>query len=274
LLNDSLDTILDLLSSLFVYLGVRFKRERLVSTLLVVCMAGTAGFTLYEAVHRLFVPYVPRVHWFPFLATILSAMAGLILWQYQRFVGRRTGSLAFVAESVDSRNHVLVALGVTAGLAASLLRFGLLDVLMGLLIALLILWSAIELAIELVRASSGRGADLSRYRFLLRDVFHKARDRFLRTAMLNLAADGGVRTKSDLIDRMRRAVDFRDNPWMRAAGFGRQLAPDALLDSVLEEGIRLGWLVDAEPLVVSRKGRELLARHARHRAHGRPRLST
>jgi divalent metal cation (Fe/Co/Zn/Cd) transporter len=73
LLNDSLDTILDLLSSLLVYLGVRFNRERLASIMLVACMTATSGFTLYEAVRRFFVAYVPHVQWFPFFAALLSA---------------------------------------------------------------------------------------------------------------------------------------------------------------------------------------------------------
>lgn len=82
LLNDSVDTILDLLSSLLVYLGIRFNKERLVSILLVVFMLATGGFTLYEAVQRFFTAYVPQVDWFPFLATLLSAIAGLVLWTY------------------------------------------------------------------------------------------------------------------------------------------------------------------------------------------------
>ena len=46
-----------------------------------------------------------------------------MLWSYQRHVGLRSGSVALITQSVDSRNHVIVALGVTAGLIASLLRF-------------------------------------------------------------------------------------------------------------------------------------------------------
>ena len=270
LLNDSLDTILDLFSSLLVFLGVRFKKERLVSALLVVLMMGTGGFTLYEAVHRFFVPYVPKVEWFPFFTAILSAVVGFILWQYQRFIGRRSGSLAFIAESVDSRNHVFVALGVTAGLAASFLRFGLLDVLVGLCVALLILWSAIELAIEAFRSSAGNEANLSKYRFWLRDVFHNARDRLLRNAMMTLVESGEAMTRPELVARMRTAVDFRQNPWMRAAGLARQLAPDTLLEGVLQESIQQGWLVDGEALVVSEKGKDLLARQARRHSRGRP----
>jgi hypothetical protein len=163
LLNDSADTILDLLSSLLVYFGIRFNRERSVSILLVVFMLGTGSFTLYEAVQRILTPYVPKVDWFPFAAAILSALAGLMLWTYQRYVGIHSGLMTFIAESIDSRNHVIVALSVTAGLAASLLRFGLLDMLVGLVVAILILWSGIQLVIDLLKASSDEKVDLSHY---------------------------------------------------------------------------------------------------------------
>jgi hypothetical protein len=186
LLNDSIDTILDLLSSLLVYLGIRFDRERLASILLVVFMLGTGSFTLYEAVHRFLTPYVPKVDWFPFVAAILSALAGLVLWAYQRYVGLQNGLMAFIAESVDSRNHVVVALAVTAGLVASLLHFGLLDMLVGLGVAILILWSAIELAIDLVRSSGGQ-VDLSRYGFWLQHVYEQGRETYLRDWMLGMA---------------------------------------------------------------------------------------
>ena len=114
-------------------------------------MLGTGGFTLYEAVHRFFVPFEPEVDGFTFLAAILSALVCGALYLYQRFVGLRSGSLALITQSVDSRNHVIVAVSVTAGLVASLFQFPLLDTLVGLAVAILILKSGVELAIETLR---------------------------------------------------------------------------------------------------------------------------
>jgi Co/Zn/Cd efflux system component len=196
LLNDAADTILDLLSSLLVYFGIRFNKERLVSILLVVFMLGTGGFTLYEAVERVFTPYVPKVDWFPFAAAILSALAGLMLWTYQRYVGIHSGLMAFIAESVDSRNHVIVALSVTAGLAASLLRFGLLDMLVGLVVAILILWSAVQLVVDLLRSSDEK-VDLSHYGFWLLNIYEHFRDTHLKEWMLYLVDQREVQTRGE-----------------------------------------------------------------------------
>jgi Co/Zn/Cd efflux system component len=197
LINDSADTILDLFSSLLVYLGIRFDKERLVSTLLVVFMLGTGSFTLYEAMERVITPDVPKVDWFPFAAAILSAMAGLFLWTYQRYVGIHSGLMTFIAESVDSRNHVIVALSVIAGLAASLLRFGLLDTLVGLVVAILILWSAIQLVVDLLRSSADEKVDLSHYGFWLLNAYEHFRDSHLREWMLYLVDQREVQTRGE-----------------------------------------------------------------------------
>jgi Cation efflux family len=270
LLNDSLDTILDLFSSLLVYLGIRFNKERLVSILLVVFMIITGGFTLYEAVQRFFTPYVPKVDWFPFAAALLSAIAGLVLWTYQRYVGIQSGLMAFITESVDSRNHVIVALGVTAGLVASLLQFGLLDMLVGLAVALLILWSAIELVVDLVRSSADGQVDLTRYGFWLQGVYERARKGFLKNLALSLVESQQVETKPELLERVRRFVDFKDNPWMQAVGLGRQLATDPLIEQTLDEIFKQGWVIDQEPLILSEEGKKYIRKkpNRRRRRHG------
>jgi hypothetical protein len=258
LLNDSFDTILDLFSSLLVYLGVRFNKERLISILLVVSMLITGSFTLYEAIHRFLDPFVPKVDWFPLAAALLSAVAGFGLWIYQRYVGIQSGLMTFITESVDSRNHIVVALGVTAGLIASQLQFGLLDMLVGLAVALLIVWSGIELVIELVRSTKGGQIDLSHYGFWLQGVYQYGRERYLQSWMLSLIEQQIVRTKTDLVEHIRQGVDFRENPWFQAVGLNQPLATEALLEQTLEEIIQRGWVIDQEPLLITEKGKKYL----------------
>ena len=265
LLNDSADTILDVISSLLVCLGIRFNKERLVSILLVVFMLGTGGFTLFEAVHRIFVPFVPKVDWFPFAAALLSALAGLALWTYQRYVGIHCGSMAFIAESVDARNHVIVALSVTAGLVASLLKFGLLDMLVGLAVALLILWSAIELVADLVKSSSDGKVDLSHYGFWAASMYAHLRDIHLLEWILFLVDQREVRTKADLTDRAHQAFDFRSNPWMKMVGLDRRFASDADIEQVLNDLIQRHWLIDQVPLTISDEGKKYLSKRVKRR---------
>jgi len=263
LLNDASDTFLDGLSSVLVYLGLRFDRERAVNVVLVLLMLGTGGFTLYEAVRRFFVPFEPEVDWFTFLAAILSALVCQALYLYQRFVGVRSGSLALITQSVDSRNHVIVAASVTAGLVASLLRFPLLDTLVGLAVAVLILKSAVELAVETVRSLGEEGVDLSRYEMGLAGWYERFRRTQMRDWMLYLVERQEVRTRSELVAQARQALDFSDNPLLRELGLHRQPQAGEVIEESLAELLERGWLVEEEELKVTDAGREQLHRRMR-----------
>lgn len=136
---------------------------------------------------------------FTFLAAILSALVCGALYLYQRFVGVRSGSLALITQSVDSRNHVIVAASVTAGLIASRLHFPLLDTLVGLVVAVLILKSAIELTLETVRSFGEEDVDLSRYQMGLAGWYHRFRQAQLRDWLLYLVEKQKMRTRSNLM---------------------------------------------------------------------------
>lgn len=273
LLNDAADTLLDGLASLLVYAGFRLNRERAVNVVLVLLMVGTVGLTFYEAVHRFFTPFEPEVDWFAFMAAGLSALICLALWGYQRYVGLRSGSVALITQSVDSRNHVIVALGVTAGLIASLLRFSLLDTLVGLAVAMLILKSAVELGVETVRSLREGEVDLSRYKMGLLERYDEFRQAQLRDWMLTLVEKGDVRTEAELRIRAYQAFDFSDNPALRGFGLDGQGGDEELAEQGLQELHQRGWLAGDEELTIPAAGRERLRRLAkRARREGRGRV--
>ena len=268
LLNDATDTLLDGLSSVLVYFGLRFDRERAVNVVLVLLMLGTGGFTFYEAVRRFFVPFEPEVDWFTFLAAILSALVCLALYLYQRYIGLRSGSLALITQSVDSRNHVIVAASVTAGLVASLLRFPLLDTLVGLAVAVLILKSAVELAIEIIRSLGEEEADLSRYQMGLAGWYERFRQTQLGDWLLYLVEKEGVQTRDELLARARQALDFSRHPMLRELGLARPPQAGEMIEQSLAELFEHGWLAGEEQLSVTDAGRE----HLRRRMRGTHRL--
>jgi len=260
LLNDATDTLLDGLSSVLVYLGLRFEKERAVNVVLVLLMLGTGGFTFYEAVRRFFAPFEPAVDWFTFAATIVSALVCLALYAYQRYVGLRSGSLALITQSMDSRNHVIIAASVTAGLIASLLRFPLLDTLVGLAVAVLILKSAVELAIETVRSLSEE-SDLSRYKMGLVERYERFRQAQMRDWMLYLVEKQGIERRTELVARARQALDFNKMPTLRAMGIAQQRSPvDALIGHSLVELFQRGWLTGEERLAATDAGRKRLGK--------------
>lgn len=270
LLNDGADTLLDGLSSVLVYLGLRFDRERVANVALVLVMLGTGGFTLYEAVRRVFSPFEPRVDAFTFVATIVSAVVCWALYLYQRVVGVRSGSVALITQLVDSRNHVIVAASVGTGLVASLVGFPLLDTLVGLVVAALVFKSGVELAVETIRSLGQEDVDLSRYQIEIAGWYEQFRRAQLRDWMLYLVDVEKVATRRQLVTRTTEALDFGDHPMLRALGVERAPEAQGMIERSVRELFDRGWLIEDGRLTLSDAGKEWLDSRTRKekRAHG------
>jgi protein-S-isoprenylcysteine O-methyltransferase Ste14 len=256
LLNDAIDTLLDGASSLMVYWGLKRDREALVNRLLVLSMLVTGGFALFQAAMRIIRREPVRAEGFTFVAVLISAAVCGLLWLVQRFVGLRRGSLALITQSVDSRNHVIVAGSVTAGLIAAALRFPWLDYLVGLAVALLILKSALELAIDLIRAR-GEEVELGKHQFWFYERFRRSQ---MCRYMLYLVQDGQVETKQELMAAVERSLDFRGNILLQTVGLDQPPAGSAKLTaSCCEQLLRGGLLQDSGRLVITETGRRHLS---------------
>ncbi|MBN1451825.1 MAG: cation transporter [Anaerolineales bacterium] len=271
LFNDTADTLLDGLASLMVYFGIRFDREFVVNVVLVVMMLSTGGLGFFEAVRRFFIPFEPSIDWFTFLASILSALVCLSLGLYQRYVGLKNGNMALITQSIDSRNHVIVAAGVISGLIASLLRFTLLDTVVGVCIAALILKSGYDLAVELIRSRGGEGSDLSHYELGLSKRYKGFKQTQLRDWMLYLVQTHRAKTRADLLDEASQALDFDRYPVLKASGLGNSGHSQELISQALAELFERGWLDEDESLQVTREGMVHMQFEARkvHRMMGR-----
>ena len=245
LLNDGFDTLLDGVSSVLVFLGIRWNYERIANIALVCFMLGTGSWTLYQAIDSFFRPASLMVDWLAVVATLISAVLCAGLWVYQRFVGIRAASPALITQSVDSRNHVIVATGVLAGLIASLLRFPWLDRSVGVVVALLILGSALELLSEILRSRGGNEIDLTRYRFGLAKRYEGFRSRQFRAWLLFIIHENEPIDRDALADSLVRTLDFRQMPTLEALGVAeaRSLTRrdvDTSLDEIIGEGLVAG----------------------------------
>jgi hypothetical protein len=224
-------------------------------------MLATGLLTLYEAARRFFIPSEPEVGWFAFLAAILSAVICLMLWAYQRYVGLHSGIMVLITQSVDSRNHIIIAASVTIGLVASLLHVPKLDTLVGMGVALLILKSAIELAFETIRSLRGEEVDLSRFEFGFARQYDKFRQVQLRDWMLYLVDKQEVQTRSELVARAGQALDLDRIPAARAIGLTQeQPQPDEIIERSLTELFQHGWLAGDDRLSLTDAGKKHLGR--------------
>jgi protein-S-isoprenylcysteine O-methyltransferase Ste14 len=249
LLNDGLDTLMDGVSSLFVFFGVRSGRERLASYVLLGAMSLTGLYTLYEAVMRFIHPRVPEIDLLTFLAVIVSALLCSLLWLYQKYAGLTHNSVPLIAQSIDSRNHVIVAAGVTAGLVASLFSFPLLDRLVGIAVAVLILKAAAELLVDLVR-SGDEELDLQKYGFTMID---RHRHEMMIRWFLYEIAYRDVSSVEELQRRAHAATDFRKVASLEALGLHEYRNREEKIEEAIDEIFSRGWAVK-EPLSLTEEG--------------------
>jgi ubiquinone/menaquinone biosynthesis C-methylase UbiE len=140
-------------------------------------------------------------------------------------VATRSGQQPLIAQAVDSRNHAIVAAGVITGLVATLLRFPLLDTLVGLAVAALILRSGIELALETVRALRGEEMEFSRYELGFVEEYRRFQERQL----------------------------LRELGWGKGAGLEKQVV------GALETLVGRGLVTARDVLQVTEKGRAELS---------------
>jgi cation diffusion facilitator family transporter len=258
LLNDAVDTLLDGLASVLAFLGVRYRREQAVNVILVVLMLGTGLLTLSEAIRRLIQPQEAGADTLAFVASMISGAVCGVLGIYQRYVGLRCGSLALITQSVDSRNHVVVAMGVLLGLIATRLGFSVADALVGVGVALLILKSGLDVAGEMLRSLKDEQIDLTRYEPGVVDRISQFRQGQLRDWMLYLIGKGLAQTRLDLLAQAREAHNFERYPALRELGLGgRAEGEQVILEAMAELDGRL-WIVGETRLAITDAGREHL----------------
>jgi cation diffusion facilitator family transporter len=256
LISDGIDTAMDGIASILVFIGLRFKKERFVNVVLVLLMLGVGAGAGYEAIRRIFVPEVVGVDPLTFAAAAISGLVCLLLGMYQQLVATRSKQLALISQAVDSRNHAIVAAGVTVGLIAALLRFPLLDTLVGLAVAILILKSGIELAIETVRALRGEEVDFSRYELAFIEEYNQFQRQQLADWLLSVVAEQGPMDRAALLKRCREMFDVEDVPVLREVGWGATSAgSERRVAGALDMLARQGLIhLHGETLEVTKKG--------------------
>jgi ferrous-iron efflux pump FieF len=157
MLSTLVDSLLDLGASLVTFFAVRTaltppdaehrfghgKAEPLAALAQSAFVAGSAALLLFEATWRLFRPKPIEHLELGVGVMVFSVLASGALVLFQRHVAKQTGSLAIAADSVHYRSDLLVNLAVIAALfIASDPEFAIVDPLIGIAIAVFILFSA------------------------------------------------------------------------------------------------------------------------------------
>lgn len=169
LISDGIDTTVDTISSVLVWLGIKHNKERLVSIFIVLTMFASVGGVALATYNKIINPGPVTDGLAAFAVSALCGLVMLGISAYQYLVGKRRSNLAILCQAVDSRNHFLISMLVCGGILlsfaarawdASWLYYG--DVVASSIIGLLILRGAIELIGELLKAA-GEPTDVKHF---------------------------------------------------------------------------------------------------------------
>ncbi len=192
LFSDGLDSAIDGISSIIIGFAMRINKEKQATYLLLVLMLITGFITIQQSINRLLM-IILLENIIALKEEILAInIAGLsiilcaLLYLYQRFSGYANRNLTILAQSEDSKNHVLnaslVLLAVFAGYLAVITDFTILysiDGLVGCFIGLIIMIGAYEIFQDLRAEAEGEEIDYEKYKLGAWKQYDRVQNRIL-----------------------------------------------------------------------------------------------
>lgn len=158
LIADGIDNSMDTVSSILVWLGIKFKKEKLTSVFIVMMMFFSLWGIDTASINKLLHPAPVNEGLAAFVVSGICGLLMLFLSAYQYLAGKRNSNLAIMCQSIDSKNHVststLVCIGILLSYLAEKMGMGWLyyaDAAASVFIGILIFKSAVELAMEIFK---------------------------------------------------------------------------------------------------------------------------
>lgn len=241
LLADGFDNLIDVVSAIAVFLGIKHRRELYSTGFIIAVMFGTSLWIVYESISRIVRPEVVDTGWLIVVAAVCSGIVCYVMSVYQHVVGRRTGSLSLISQSIDSRNHVVYAGAVLVGIIFAGFGIFIVDSLVALAVAALILKSAYDLTLETVRVARGQEMDSSAFGREYEKVIDARRRSYLRSWLLFTLKEARSRAEilssfneSFAADGLPVVTHFGLSLWK---GFDLEERLDPLLKDLTGEGL-------------------------------------
>lgn len=240
LIADGMDNLIDTFSSVTTFFGIKYKKEIYSTAIVLVLMFFTSITLGYQALSRFIHPEAIEVGFLPIFVAVFSGIIFSLLSVYQHFVGKRYESLTLISQSIDSRNHAIVAAAVLIGFICAGFGVMIIDSVVSLVVAILILWSAIELSLEAFRAARGVEVDFSKFKKGYEAKLDKYKWNYFRTWTLSELRD--FKSKEDLVSEFKRAFALAGVPLVHefdlslSRGFDYESNVDAFLNELAAEG--------------------------------------
>jgi cation diffusion facilitator family transporter len=265
LLADGADAAVDTVSAAVVWLGMKIKRE-ILGTLIVLLMMFISGISVgYDSIRSIIDTFFGTLSplAMPYLVIITEIIAlifALILFLYQRFVGKRNGSLVLISQSVDSKNHIYVATGVIIGAIFSIFGIYFVDAFVGGFVATRILIDGIKLSKETIASIKGEEVDLKKYEIPFERHWELSKLETFRTWILYSVKELKLNTRNELVQELERTFKPKYVPILTefkfslGKGFDFEKSFDTLVNPLVTNG-----------LLVKRNGDFLITEEGRKR---------
>jgi cation diffusion facilitator family transporter len=239
LIADGFDNLVDVLSATVVFLGIKYKREFLSTAFIILVMFASGSWIGYESIIRLIHPEAVEAGVLTIVTAVISGLVYYFMSVYQHMVGKRLGNLALLSQAIDSRHHVFAAGAILVGII--FIRFGVLviDSVVGLGISLMILKSAVELAMETLRIAKGKPLDLSRFVEPEEKTLEKYRITYFKSWIMLALRE--MNSKTEIVAHYQRSFStegflFMDDlSFIKGFDFEKQI--NVLLEELTNEGL-------------------------------------
>jgi divalent metal cation (Fe/Co/Zn/Cd) transporter len=248
LFADGADAAVDTVSAAVVWLGMKIRREYL-GTLIVLLMMFVAGISIgYDSIISVIEAFFGTLSplAMPYLVIVTEIIAlifAALLFLYQRFVGKRNGSLALISQSVDSKNHIYVAAGVIVGAVFSIFGIHFVDALIGSFVAARILVDGIGLSKETFASIKGEDVDLEKYEVPFESHWRMSKLETFRTWILYSIKELELKTRNELVDELTCTFKpeyipiLTEYKFRLGEGFDFEESFDALVKPLLDAGL-------------------------------------
>ena len=263
LISDGADSSIDTVSASVAWVGMKLKKESL-GALITILLMFVAGITVgYDSITAIIEAFNGKASLMtgPYLVIGVEGTAlvvAAILFFYQRFTGKRNGSLSLISQSVDSKNHVYVAAMVITGAVFSIFGIPLVDALVGAFVAIRILIDAVGLSKEMVSSLRGGETNLSKYEIPFEKQWHISKLETFRSWILYSVKEEQLCTRDDVISSLEKTFKPEYVPILSEFKFSlgkgfdfRQSFAD-LVKPLLDEGL---LIQQDEKFMLTNKGR-------------------
>lgn len=207
IISDGTDSATDTISAFLVWIGIKYKHESL-STLLVILLLFVASITvMYESFTRLYSAWLGTITPIidPSLVIIIEGLAIFVyagLFFYQRQVGRGSGSLTLISQSVDSKNHIFIASSVVIGAIFSIFGIYFVDAIVGAVVAFRIFTDAVGLLKDAIHSMKGEETDLHKYKTPIEDYVQEGKLKAFRIWVIYAIWARELNNHKEIIDSL------------------------------------------------------------------------